>query len=112
VTVLDGRHDRFSPSPGLALGAVLLLLALLRWPYGYYVFMRWVVTAASAYGAWVAYADGRHVWTWVLGAVALLFNPILPFHMRREDWMVFDLIGAGLLFAAALLLRTPARKAE
>jgi len=109
---LDGRPDRLSPSPGLVLGAVLLLLALLRWPYGYYVFMRWVVTAASVYGAWIAYADRRHVWTWILGAVALLFNPILPIHMRREDWVVFDLIGAGLLFAAALLLRTTARKAE
>ncbi|MDR7522828.1 MAG: hypothetical protein QN168_10225 [Armatimonadota bacterium] len=109
---MSGRHDRFSLSPGLVLGAVLLLLALLRWPYGYYVFVRWVVTAASAYGGWVAYADGRHVWTWILGAVAVLFNPILPIHMRRENRMVFDLIGVGLLFAAAPLLRAPARKAE
>ncbi|MDR7555376.1 MAG: hypothetical protein QN157_07180 [Armatimonadota bacterium] len=102
---MDRGDGQLSPIPGLVLGAVLLLLAILPWPYGYYVFMRWIVVAASGYAAWVAYAGSRHTWTWILGAVAVLFNPVFPIHMRRNDWMVFDLVGAGLLGMAALRLR-------
>ncbi len=69
--------SRLSPVPGLVIGGILLLVAVLRMPYGYYVFMRWFVTAACVYGAWFASENGKDVWTWLLGAVAVLFNPIL-----------------------------------
>jgi hypothetical protein len=100
----NDRASRLSPVPGLAIGGVLLLLAILRMPYGYYVFMRWLVTAACAYGAWFAYEGGTHIWTWLLGAAALLFNPIIPFQMHRADWVPFDLIGAVVLLSGALVL--------
>lgn len=92
-------------SPGLAIAAILLLIATARLPYGYYVFLRWAVCAACAYGAWVAFRDNRTVWGWLLGAVALLFNPIAPIRMRREEWFVFDIVAAGLLLAGAAALR-------
>jgi uncharacterized membrane protein HdeD (DUF308 family) len=97
--------SRLSPVPGLVIGGILLLVAVLRMPYGYYVFMRWFVTAACVYGAWYSSENGKDVWTWLLGAVAVLFNPILPFRMHRADWEVFNLIGAGVLFVGALVLR-------
>jgi ribosomal protein S27AE len=74
-------------------------------PYGYYVFLRWAVCVTCAYGAWVALRDNRTVWVWLLGAAALLFNPIVPIRMRREEWFVFDILGAGLLLAGAVALR-------
>jgi hypothetical protein len=67
--------------------------------------MRWFVTAACVYGAWFASENRKDVWTWLLGAGAVLFNPILPFRMHRADWASFDLIGAGVLLLGALELR-------
>jgi len=99
---MDGGTDRLAARPGLIVGAVLLFLALFEWPYGYYILLRWVVAAASAYAAWVAYENRRNVWTWVLGVIALLFNPIFPFHMRREDWAIFDILSGMVLLAAAV----------
>ncbi len=84
----------------------MLFLALLEWLYSYYILLRWVVAAASAYAAWVAYEERRHTWTWLLGAIALLFNPVIPFHMRREDWAIFDVLGGFLLLVAAAVLRS------
>jgi hypothetical protein len=100
------RTDRLSPVPGLIVAALLLLLAITRMPYGYYVFMRWVVCAACVYGAWVAYLDGHHhVWTWLLGAAAFLFNPLVPVRMHRADWVPFNLVGFALLSIGAIALR-------
>lgn len=108
---VDNRRDTsisktewLSPIPALVLGAVLLLLAVMRMPYGYYVFMRWIVCLVCVYGAWAVYQNRSHVWTWVLGATAVLFNPIIPFHMHRADWVPFNLAGAALLIAGAFIL--------
>ena len=91
------KAERLSPIPGLVLGAFLLLLAITRMPYGYYLFMRWIVCAVCVYGAWAAYQDRRHTWTRLLVAAAVLFNPIIPFRMHRAEWVPFDLAGALLL---------------
>ena len=87
--------------------AVLLVLALLPWPYGYYTFLRLGVCAVSG---WLAYEQWRHdnaVSGWVvgLGAAALLFNPLSPIHLTREIWNVLDLAAAGLLIAHLCALR-------
>lgn len=100
---------RLSPIPGLIISAILLLLAITRMPYGYYNFMRWIVCAACVYGAWAAYQDRHHVWTWLLIAAAVLFNPIIPFRMHRADWVPFNLAGAVLLTFGAFTLRRPER---
>jgi hypothetical protein len=98
------KTERLSPIPGLVLGAVLLLLATTRMPYGYYVFMRWIVCAVCVYGAWAAYQDRRH-WTWLLIAAAVLFNPITPFRMHRAEWVPFNLAGAILLICSSFAFK-------
>ncbi len=87
--------------------AVLLVLALLPWPYGYYTFLRLSVCPVSG---WLAYEQWRHdnaVSGWVvgLGATSLLFNPLLPIHLTREIWNVLDLAAAVLLLAHLRALR-------
>jgi hypothetical protein len=99
------------PSPGLAIAAVLVLIATLRLSYGYYVFLRWVVCATCIYGAGAA-AQEDHAWAWILTAVALLFNPIVPVRMRREEWFVFDVLAAGVLLAGGVALRKPRNSGE
>lgn len=34
---------------------------------------------------------------WVLGAFALLFNPLMPVHLDREIWAFLDVMAGGVL---------------
>lgn len=79
--------------------AFLLVLALLPWPYGYYIFLR---LAVSVLAGWLAYEqwkldDAVSGWVVALGGVALLYNPLLPVHMTREIWSVLNL-GTACIF--------------
>lgn len=92
--------------PLLVVAGVMLLLAIPpMWPYAYYQFMRVVVCIAAIYGAYTAFQTDRSGWVWVLGAVAILFNPIAPIHLDKESWVVPDLIGALIMFLAAAKLK-------
>ena len=89
---------RHHPSVWL-LPAVILVAALLPWPYGYYNFLRITVCGVTA---WLAYTQWRHDdalsgWVVALGATSVLYNPIVPVHLTRELWGVLNLAGALVL---------------
>ena len=74
------------------LGAVFLLIAAVgKHPYGFYMVLRLVITVGAVYWAWSVYKVGQRAWTWIFVAVALLLNPFLPIHMQRAQWQSIDL---------------------
>jgi TPR repeat protein len=74
------------------LGAVLLLVAAVgKHPYGFYMVLRLVITVGAVYWAWRVYKAGLRAWTWIFVAVALLLNPFLPIRMQRAQWQPIDL---------------------
>lgn len=75
-----------------------LAAALLKWPYGYYVVLRVLVCGACIYLAVQEKNAGRVGWSWVLGGVAVLYNPIFRIHLNREFWDVVN-VATILLFA-------------
>ena len=76
--------------------AGLLLLAILPFPYAYYILLRLVVTAVSGYCAFLLYKDNSMGWAFAFAILAILFNPLVPFHMDKSSWMIFDIVAAGL----------------
>jgi hypothetical protein len=79
--------------------AVLLLAAVFgRWPYGFYTLLRLVVCGSSACLAVKANSTRTVVWTWVMGGMAVLFNPILPIRIHRSDWQIVDAVAAVTFF--------------
>lgn len=83
------------------LGAsVMLVLALLDWPYGYYIFLRWVVTGTAILLAFAAYALKHLTWPAVGVIVAVLFNPLVPVHLDRDTWFFIDL-GVAAIWVVA-----------
>jgi hypothetical protein len=84
-------------APALFAAAFLVLAVSSHWPYAFYVLMRLTVCAISLYLAHNSSTSGRVFWVWVLGAVALLFNPIFPMRMHRSDWSYLNMIAASLL---------------
>jgi len=85
---------------GLICAAILLVWALERHSYSYYVLLRWFVCVFSALSASVAYEFGREGWVVTLGIIALFFNPIIPVHLSRQTWAPIDLATAIILLAA------------
>ena len=81
--------------------ALLLFWATERHPYSYYTMLRFVTCGVSVAGFFVALHIKRQVEPWLYGAVALLFNPIIPVHLSKSIWQPIDIIvGIGFLISA------------
>ena len=89
---------RVSKVPAIASLIVLALAVLGRWPYGFYEILRFVVCGSAIYLAIYAYQLRKNGWLWVMLAAALVFNPLLPIHLRRGSWQPIDLLTA-VIFA-------------
>jgi len=74
--------------------------------------LRWVICGVTGYSAYLAYENSRNAWTWILGIIAVLFNPIAPIHLDREAWLVIDLIVAAIIFTSIFKLKVIAKKEE
>jgi hypothetical protein len=76
--------------------AVLLGIALLPMPYGYYSFLRMAVTVAAFVWCRTSYSrDGFSGQVVLAGALALLFNPVIPVYLSRAIWAPIDLVAMG-----------------
>ena len=71
--------------------AALIGLAILPLPYGYYTFLRIAITGISAYLAYLR-KHNKDRRFYILVAIAILFNPLIPIHFPREIWMPIDII--------------------
>jgi hypothetical protein len=89
--------------------AGLLVWALARHPIGYFTVLRFVTCTVCLYGAYLSAKWKRTGWTFTLGAVALLFNPLVKFQMTRQTWEYVDVAVALLLVASIFWLRAPAK---
>lgn len=73
-------------------------------PYGYFTFLRFAVCAVSIHLAYKVYEDNREsFWVWCFSAIAVLFNPIIVIHLKREQWEPINLI-VGLVFLLSIFL--------
>lgn len=81
--------------------AMLVVAALGRWPYSYYMLLRVIVCITAAWLAIETYQRTRMATAWcvLFLVVAVIFNPLLRFHLTREIWSVFNIVAAAL-FAA------------
>lgn len=81
-----------------------LVLAVLPWPYGYYLLLRVIVFFVFGYYFFhfrkLAKRSQREppAWVWAIGGCAILFNPFMPAHLFRLLWAVFNIAGAYLMF--------------
>jgi hypothetical protein len=90
------------------LPAGLLLVALIPLPYGYYNFLRVVISAFAAWIIYIEYSANREMngWAWTWVCVLALFNPIVPVHLNRFIWFFFNLSAAALFYFYAAQDRT------
>jgi hypothetical protein len=106
--VADSRRSQESVSkiPALVSAGLLILAVASRWPYGFYTMLRLVTCASAVYLAWQAGELNKKSWVWLMGAMALIFNPLIPIRMGRSDWAGVDLL-AALLFLFSIPFIAP-----
>jgi hypothetical protein len=91
----------------LAAGVWCAVLAFVSFgSLGVYQLSRWFVCGCALYGALKIQSDFR----WLLVAVAVLFNPILPIRFSREVWQWLDGLAAAAFLIAAARISKGARR--
>ena len=59
-----------------------------------------LITGVTGYSAYLAYKNEQTIWIWILGIIAVLYNPIAPIYLNRETWSAIDLIVAVIIFTS------------
>jgi hypothetical protein len=77
--------------------SILLAIALLNNPYGYYQILKWVVTISSSYIASGYFKSNKEKLGWIFVSVAILYNPIIPIFLDRSTWEIVNVITIGLM---------------
>ena len=87
-------------------------IALFDMPYGYYMLLRLVVCGVSLwliYHLWGADRDDQGQ-LWLLGGVALLYNPLVPIYLYSKGlWVILNLLTLALFVNVAAALRRTVR---
>jgi hypothetical protein len=85
------------------LKALTVVVAMLLWallpinPYGYYVLLRWVVSATFALLGREAWQRKANLAAIAYGWFAVLYNPLAPIPLARAAWSVINLATIGAL---------------
>lgn len=81
------------------------LIAIFELPYGFFQFLRLVVTGYAAYLAFAYFRTGRSGVGWAFAFIALIFNPVFVIAMSKGVHALFDLLTAGLVLGELAILR-------
>ena len=87
-------ETRGIPVPVIYGAAVLLAVAVLPLPYGYYQLLRLVATVVFAWAAFIAFQRRSAGYGFGFAVAALLFNPVLPVYLSKALWAPIDLAAA------------------
>jgi hypothetical protein len=88
--------------------AGMLLFAIGRWPYGYYMLLRVVILAAALLLAGFLYQRAKSftIWIGLFLVVAIVFNPIVPLHLTRAVWAILNIATAALFAGHYVVARS------
>lgn len=91
--------EKFKPTNIIVIvGAASLFLGALNMPYGYYSYLKGIISLISIYGMIKSYKASFFMF--IIFAIALLiFNPLFKYNINRGTWKILDLVfGAIFLY--------------
>lgn len=79
------------------IASLAMIMAVIDFPYGYYQLLRFIGFFAFGIAAYLSFDLGQKIIPFILGFMAVVFNPFIKVYLGREVWMIVDLIsGIGL----------------
>jgi hypothetical protein len=92
-----------APSLSRIAAVILLFVALIHLPIGYYTFLRIAITCIAVYNAYEVRHDANKLWMIFFIVAAIVFNPIIPIYLRhKSEWMPVDII-FGVVFLTSVI---------
>lgn len=83
----------------------MLLIALAKMPYGYYTLMRLIVCGTFIIIFFQSLDLKNLFWIIISVTLAVLYNPILPFHLGKDVWVPINIISIVLMLVSFFLLK-------
>jgi len=87
----------------LLLSAGMLLISVINLPYGYYTFLRFIVTLTAVTTAYCFYKTDSNDKVVIFSLIALLFNPVVPVHLNKPLWLLIDIGIAIYMYSVSML---------
>ena len=84
--------------------AVMLLIGATKMPYDYYSILRIAVSATSGYMIYLSLNQQKGQWAVFWIGLLLLFNPIAPVGLKKDTWVVIDILSAFAVAGSTLLM--------
>jgi hypothetical protein len=84
--------------------AAVLLFAALGHAFDYYTILRWIVCGVAAFAAFQSAQMKIFGWMVVFIIVAIVLNPIVPFHLKRDTWPIVDATAAVLFLMSIIVM--------
>ncbi|MFN4364538.1 DUF6804 family protein [Chryseobacterium hispalense] len=95
----------------IIIAAILCFISIFEWPYGYYTFLR-ILVSFMALVIIVNEFRTRSFWLITFILIFIIFNPIFPVYLYMKPfWLIIDYI-VGLLFLYYFYTLIPKKKAK
>ena len=86
--------------------AAMLLLCLLKLPYGYYMLVRFLATVVLSIMGYTYYNEKKQELSIACGALAVLFQPFIKIALGRLTWNIIDVaVAFGLILLVVVETR-------
>ena len=86
----------------LGVSSFLSFVAVLNWPYDYYVILRVVIFITAIYVGSYFFKKKNDLGEIIYGIIIVLFNPLFIIHLTREVWFPINIIVGVILFITAV----------
>ncbi len=98
--------------PLTILSFIVVVVGILDWPYGYYMFVRLVLCGSAVYGAYLLPIKGSIAF-WLMILLAILYNPIFPVHLGdKKLWFVINVATLAIFFWVSWVQRREKTKLD
>lgn len=102
------REDRELIRPGLlpaVIGAASALIGIGLLGSDQYLIIRFLLSILALIIAVFAWQGRKRLWLVPLAAIAVLWNPVIPFEFAGAGWMAAHVAAAGTFLAVGMFLR-------
>ena len=87
----------YMPRALIYLIAAALLIGAAPLPAAFYTVLRPAVAAVFAWAAYITYVRKHTSLPWILGIIALVFNPFIKIHPSKDVWAFINIASTILL---------------
>lgn len=87
----------------------ILVIATLPLPYGYYQFLRVLVSFTLTYDFILNRKNLQYNVILIYIIVIIIFNPVFPIYLNRELWVMIDFVVAILVAISILSKKVPSK---